>query len=348
MIREELEKLLDDGAFAGCVCGTCTSEGGKERYVLGCRSAVPLQKPMTDDTLFDMASVTKVLGPAMIAVLLHHSGELDFSLRLGDVIADPGNFGDATILSLLTHSAGFLPELPLWRTAADYDDLIHQILYSQPQYQTEHDVIYSCLGFIILGYILEKLTGEDLEMLGRSLLWDRLGMRNTSYSPSPSSRFAATERKSPGSDECWCGVVHDENARFMLPRHSGNAGIFSDLGDMLRFSMFILRELRSPSMLTAEEVRLLSSDLTPFAGLSRSLGFMVNRRGYESNGGKVSGPESFGHTGFTGTSLWISPHLDTAVVLLSNRIHPSRDNMLLRQRLGSFHDAAFREMEARR
>lgn len=348
MINGILGKLLEEGAFTGCAAGLATSEGVAEECILGLRERIPYEKPMTHDTLFDMASVSKILGPAMIALVLHNRHELGFSLRIGSVIPDSGSYSEATILDLLRHSAGFLPELPLWKEAEDPDDMFRRILSSPMQYRPGESAIYSCLGYILLGHILEMITGETLERLASELVWKPIGMDATTYHPSPERAFAATERKAPDTDECWCGIVHDENARFLFPHESGNAGVFSTLQNMLSFSVFILRELREPSFFTPEEMRMLSSDLTPFAPISRSVGFMVNQRGYSQNAGTEAGSDSFGHTGFTGTSIWFSPELDAAAVLLANRIHPSRDNMILRQRLGAFHDAAFSEIRSMR
>ena len=336
-----LDALFSDGAFPGCACAVVDSSGIIEKAILGYREIVPEKKEMTEDTLFDMASISKILGPAMVALALHHENYLDFDLRIKDVISKAGNFGEVTVFQLLTHSAGFLPELPLWRYSENADDFFSRILNSEMQFLPGTSVIYSCLGYIILGHLLEIITGKPLGELASSLVWNRIGMRSTTYHPDLSSPIAATERIHPDGEACWCGVVHDENARFLLPGQSGNAGVFSTLSDISRFVIFLLREMKSPSFFTAEEVRLFSTDQTPFAPFSRSVGFMVNARGYSCNGGVVSGKNSFGHTGFTGTSIWISPDLDAGVILLSNRVHPTRENKLLREKLGTFHDSVF-------
>lgn len=340
-IKSFLDNLIENKTVPGACAAVITHDDVLASYTGGCRSLIPQAKPMETDTLFDMASLTKILSPTMIALRMHHLKALTFEEKISDFFSESGPYADMNIKNLLTHSAGFMAEAPLWKICKDNSEIVKTIFSFAPAYAPGKDVVYSCLGFIILGKILEKAGSASLEELAKKLLWERIGMKDTTYFPDKESSFASTELKENSSFECWTGTVHDENARFILPGCSGNAGVFSSLNDMITFCRMILMEIKEPCLFTKEETMFLNEDLTPWAATSRGLGFMVNVRGFSDIAGKNASYSSFGHTGFTGTSIWLDPEKDRAAILLSNRVHPSRGNTWLLNERKNFHDIAF-------
>lgn len=343
MIRAFLERQVRNGVFPGCAYAIVSKDSILEEGVIGSRTVTPDLQPMKRMVHFDMASLSKILGPTMIALRLKKMGELDFSIKVGDVLSYAGNYGDVTINNLLLHTGGFLPELPLWKDNLDKKDFILRILDSPIQYKQGTDCVYSCLGYIVLGEVLETITKCSLDHLSKELVWKPLGMNETTYNPSPDLLFAPTEYKNYCNGDCWNGIVHDENARSILPSCSGNAGVFSTIGDMAVFAKWILIEMNTPNLLLKEDVESFEKDLTPFSKVSRTYGFLSGHRGTEYVKGSVAGKKSIGHTGFTGTSLWIDGEKGIAAVLLTNRVHPTRNNVKWRFMLPSFHDLVFRE-----
>ena len=337
-----------NGVFPGCAYAIISGDTIFEEGIIVNRSITPCTKPMEMNVHFDMASLSKILGPTMIALRLKKLGELDFSKKIGDVLSYSGNYGDVTIENLLLHAGGFLPELPLWKDCLDKKDFIMHFLDSTIQYKQGTDCLYSCLGYIVLGEVLETMTKSSLDKLSKELVWEPLGMYETTYSPSQNLLFASTEYKNYIDGECWNGIVHDENARFLLPFCSGNAGVFSTIGDMTLFARWILREMNAPALLLKEDIESLFKDLTPFAKVSRTYGFLSGHRGIEYVKGSVAGHKSIGHTGFTGTSLWIDGGKKAAVILLTNRVHPTRNNVEWRTMLPSFHILVFKEYGEKR
>ena len=343
MIRTYLEKQVSNGVFPGCSYAVLSRERLIESGVIGNRRVVPSILPMEKNTLFDMASLSKILGPTMIALRLKKLGDIVFSTTIGDVLSYSGHYSDVTIYNLLLHSGGFLPELPLWKDSIDKNDFIRRILDSPIQYRQGTDCLYSCLGYIILGEMLEHITSATLDELAKELVWKPVGMLDTTYNPAPNLLFAPTEYKNYKNGECWCGIVHDENARFLRPNCSGNAGVFSTICDVTMFVQWLMEEIKEPNLLLDEDLQQLEKDLTPYASVSRTIGFLSGNRGTNYVKGCIAGKKSFGHTGFTGTYIWIDTEKDVGAILLTNRVHPTRTNIEWRSMLPKFHDIVFNE-----
>ena len=187
-------------------------------------------------------------------------------------------------------------------------------------------VLYSDLNYILLGYLMEDLYGESLARAFRSQVAGPLGMPDAQYGPVEASRAAATERD-PDTGHIWRGVVHDENAR-AAGGVAGHAGLFGTVDDLLRFGQMFLDEGRTATGETYVSPAVLRAWIAPRTrpedGEIRAYGFQ-NPHPLSSAGDFLS-PQAVGHTGFTGTSLWIDPAYDVVLVLLTNRVHPSRAN----------------------
>lgn len=292
----------------------------------------------TDTTLFDMASLSKILGPTMIALRFLEEGRF----RLYDTVADffpdaPADKKDITILQLMTHTGGFPAHFFLSDYTSDPADAARVILDHPLAQAPGGDPIYSCMGYILLGKILEKITGLPLDELAEKYVFFPLGMRNTGYHPA--GNCAPTELD-PATGKCLQGVVHDENARF-LKGISANAGVFSTIDDMITFVKMLAldgKDYLSPATLSAALI-----NRTPNSkGEFRGLGFNLAGSPRSFLGDLVS-PRAYGHTGFTGTSIAIDPETRLWMVLLTNRVCPTRTNLKLSRIRCLAHNAAAAE-----
>ena len=297
----------------------------------------------TEQTLFDMASLSKILGPTMIAFRFLEEG----ALRLYDTVEvffpdSPADKKDITVLQLMTHTGGFPAHFFLSDHTKDPAEAARVILNHPLAQAPGGDPIYSCMGYILLGKILEQISGMPLDRLAESYVFGPLGMGSTGYHPA--GHCAPTERD-PETGSLLQGIVHDENARF-LEGISANAGVFSNIEDMIIFAKMLACGGRQPDAsqyLSPATMHAALINRTPNStGEFRGLGF--NLAGSPRNFlGDLMSPRAFGHTGFTGTSLAIDPETGLWMVLLTNRVCPTRDNLKLTRIRALAHNAAAAE-----
>ena len=277
-----------------------------------------------EQTRYDMASITKPLVVGMLALRAMERGKLCLWDKLSAFIDAPADKRDITIAQILTHTAGFPTGLHLW-SMAQTPEHSTELLLAAPLIAPPGTVVqYCCAGYILLGQLLECLYGVSLAELAMQEVFWPLQMRNTSYLPT-GGNIAATEMQDEG--RCLCGVVHDENARF-LGGAAGNAGVFSTMDDLALFVQMLAAEGALPDgsrYLCPAAVRLAMENHTPGMGQGRGLGFYLP--GYD-NGytGDLFPKASVGHTGFTGTSFTYDPTTGLYLIFLSNRICPSRES----------------------
>ena len=339
-LQDFLDGLVSGHACPGVVASVCDPERTLFAHVAGDKQLVPERSPMHASTLFDLASVTKVVSTTMVAAKLCDEGLLWYDRPLRYYLPKPGNYGDVSILQLLTHSGGFISENHLDQHIKAPDEALDYILRSPPIALPGTLYEYSCFGFIVLGKILELVCKDSLDSIASKLVFLPLKMHSTMYNPLAShadpKNIAATE-VAKCTDNVLVGSVHDENARF-LGGVAGNAGVFSTLEDMLKLCTMILRDGASDTgkFLSHERIQEFSKDFTPTLEVGRSIGFSLGGRG-----GTPAEVGTYGHTGFTGTSIWINPKHELAAILLTNRVHPSRDNQLLLPLRKTFHNLAF-------
>lgn len=297
----------------------------------------------SEHTIFDMASVSKILSPTMIAFRFLEDGLLRLYDCVGDFFPDaPEDKKGITIVQLLSHTGGFADHFYLSDCARDPADAARAILNQPLKQAPGADPIYSCMGYILLGKILEQVGSAPLDILAHKYVFEPLGMDHTGYHPT--GDIAPTETD-PATGMPLQGIVHDENARF-LGGISANAGVFSDLNDMIIFTKMLACGGRrdgaapylSPAMLRAALI-----NRTPGSkGEFRGLGF--NLAGSPRNFlGDLMSPRAFGHTGFTGTSIAVDPDTGLWVVLLTNRVCPTRANTRLVRMRSLVHNAAAAE-----
>ena len=309
--------------------------------VIGNVSYSPGSAPVTEYTLFDMASVTKILSTTMCALKYIDEGKLSLSNKLSDFFDNiPEEKGNIDILKLMTHSSGLPAWLPLYTLCDSPSDVTRTILDCQLSYKPGEGAEYSCMGFILLGKILEIISKTRLDLLAKQLVFDSFGMKNTGYRPVDESQvdelIAYTElvnKNGPTPP----GRVHDENARFQNGI-SGNAGVFSNITDMTKFCSELASEKGG---LSPELFETALINYTPGTGENRGLGFQLSSPELTFMGNECK-DRAYGHNGFTGTSFLIDKSSGFYMVLLTNRVHPTREDSRFYPVRRQIHDEAFR------
>ncbi|NKQ59102.1 serine hydrolase [Amycolatopsis sp. K13G38] len=284
------------------------------------------QVPMRVDTIFDMASITKLF--TSIAVLqLVERGQVDLDASVARYLPEFGK-PDVTVKQLLTHTSGLAadPQPPLWQGYPDVPSRRAAVLDSPLVNRPGSTYVYSDINLMALGFLVERVAGEPLDAVVRDRITAPLGMTDTGFNPSAAKldRIAATEYQADPPRGLVRGQVHDENA-WALGGVSGHAGIFSTAHDMAVLGQTVLNRgsYRDARILRPETVRRMLTDHNEaFPGEAHGLGFELNRKFYM---GALSSPVTAGHTGFTGTSLVIDPRSRSIAVLLTNRVHPTRN-----------------------
>jgi CubicO group peptidase (beta-lactamase class C family) len=322
-----LDRALVDSAFPGAIGVVGTRDGALSSYVVG-RIDWPADAPPPDErTLWDLASLTKVIGmtTAMMQLVEQDRVELDAPVvRYLPEFAGEGK-ERVTIRHLLTHSSGLPSWRPLYKEATTADTGIAIVLATPLDTVPGARMVYSDLGAILLGKVVERVSGEPLDSYLARHVFGPLGMTSTMYRPDPSLR----DRIAPTEFDPWRqrhirGEVHDENA-FMLGGVSGHAGLFSTAADLTRFARMMLAggTLDGVRILRASTIAQFTAVQDP--GLShRALGWETPSG--QNSAGHALSARAFGHTGFTGTSLWMDPERGAFVLLLTNRVNPSRQN----------------------
>ncbi|MCX8156188.1 MAG: beta-lactamase family protein [Verrucomicrobiae bacterium] len=295
----------------------------------GQRAVTPAPEPMTTNTIFDAASLTKVLATAPAILWLVEQGKIGLddpvSKHLPEFVGEDREA--ITVRLLLTHYSG-LPSGLTRRDFNGYAGAIAQAVSERPNPAPGTTFRYSDVNFILLGEIVRRVSGQSLADFAREKFYEPLGMRQTRFLPPDDWRanIAPTERV---GGTVLRGVVHDPTARRM-GGVAGHAGLFTTVADTARFCRMMLNEgeLEGRRVLKAETVKLMVSVQSPPGGSARrGLGWDIDSP-YAGPRGKVLPLGSYGHTGWTGTSLWIDPFSKTFVLLYTNRNHPSGGNVV--------------------
>ena len=378
-----IRRFVDAGRIPGAVCAVGSSTGALPPFAYGVAGWEPVQAAARPDTIYDCASLTKVVVTATLALRFVEAGLLHLDepvcRHVPEFVEGAGGSAGAgaspttgrspgsgtnsapdagpgsgarpepaqdlsaararvTVRHLLTHTSGLPAWRPLYEAGTGRAPVLSALCATPLERPPGTAVRYSCLGFILLGEILTRLGGAGLDQLAAEMVFGPLGMADSMYCPPPAllPRIAPTERV---DGRVLHGVVHDENAR-ALEGVSGNAGLFSTAGDLARFAQMLLsRGGNGPRLLSARAVAAATRCYTEsLGGERRGLGWLLKG---EAGGpaGDLFGPASFGHTGFTGTSIWIDPEADLFAVLLTNRVHPTRANDAHLELRPRFHNA---------
>ncbi len=345
------DAIINNSIKAGEVPGAVLAvvRDGKMVYLkaYGNKSVLPEVKKMDVNTVFDMASVSKSIGTTLSFMQLIEQGKV----RLTDNVANyiPGFKGyidpetgkeiEIRVVDLLTHSSGLPPYAPADELVKRYGSpnpagLMEYISTCKRDFKPTTKFQYSCLNFITLQNILQNVTGVTLAEYAKKNVFDVLGLKHTMYNPTGKTleMCAPTEKQKDGS--VLCGKVHDPLARLMNDGNSGNAGVFSNAEDLAIIAAALMNggSYNGKRILGKLTVDTMTRVPEQVKSLGRSLGW-DNYSPYASNNGNLFHPEkTFGHTGYTGTSLIIDPTAKISVILLTNRVHPEDKGSVVRLR----------------
>lgn len=353
------------------------------RKAFGNRSLVPTVEPMTVDTIFDVASLTKPVATATSIMILVEQGKLRLNDTIGKFIPDIDDpeARKVTILQLLTHTSGYRPDFDLGEKWTGREGMLAALKKEKLRNPPGTRFVYSDIGFIVLGEIVKRI--EDVYLLSfsstnlfvplqasKTTFWQALqdGLRKQGWSKQANDRLLLTaptenirgqssylgakyEGDEKTGNEILRGQVHDPTS-FRMGGVAGHAGLFSTADDLARYAQMLLNggTLDGKRILSAQTVaRMMQPHVVSEDGSTRGLGWDMNTS-FSSNRGELFPLGSFGHTGFTGTSLWIDPTSETFVVFLSNRVHPDGkgDVVATRARVATIAASAIEDMPVER
>jgi CubicO group peptidase (beta-lactamase class C family) len=346
--REILARAVADEAFPGAACGVWLNGSVVALDSVGAFTYDAGAPAVTPATVYDLASLTKVIATTSIAMLLYDRGVLDLDMRLGDilpgfVISDQHGTGRirVTVRSLLAHSSGLPGYGQLFAAHSTPEGVLRGALQMPLEAAPGTRAEYSDIGFILLGKALEVLSGDILSRVFTREIATPLGLASTRFCPPREwhSEIPPTEHDFWYRNRVIQGEVQDENC-YALGGAAGHAGLFSNALDVLKFAECILAEGRTPGgaqLFKPGTVHLFVTRQTQPAGTTRALGW--DTPGESSSSGRFFQPGSIGHLGYAGTSLWIDPARRLAVVLLTNRTWPDRQSKAIQAVRPAFHDA---------
>lgn len=391
---ERLQHAIHEGYTGGVFPGAVIYyQSGTHEFssVIGNAEITPEARPMQWDTMFDIASLTKVVATVPAVLRSIQMGKFE----IGDKIAgffpewNDENVGFArqpvTVLHLLTHTSGLPGWRPLYLRCKGPETYLDAICHEPLEYEPGSRVVYSDLGFMLLGFILERVWGKSLNVVCKEIVFEGLNMAHTDYNPAAGrGSFAATEhgnrceygmahtyakRVAEGElssrafavtskdverflwrQEVTCGQVNDGNAYYGLQGMSGHAGLFSTVEDLQHYARAWLdnRDCHGQIFIRDDLYRLATVNQTLSRNIARTAGFEAVPETSESasqpcSAGQDAPVHAFGHTGFTGTSLWVDPASQSFVIALTNRTHPQVKEGIVEWRR-VFHTAAFAEL----
>lgn len=342
MLKESISRLIENSiaekVFPGAVAHILMDNRVLYHKAFGFRCVKPKRLPMLQTTLFDLASLTKPIVVGTLCMQLVESGALSLNTPAAKYLP-AFKHANVTLAHLLTHTSGLPAWLPLYLRAPSRESIISYLAEVALESQPGEKAVYSCLGYIVLGKLLERVTGQSLDTLAQRRIFAPLGMASTRFNPPQAWRedCAATEDSNSFERRMvhyerydWregviIGQVHDENAHF-LGGVSGNAGLFSTSTDLGKFCSALMANggavLRPESLQTLRQV-------ASAAGERRCIGWAVTDDG------------CLYHTGFTGTSIRICLKRKLAAILLTNRVHPDADRRGIIEFRKMFHSLIF-------
>jgi CubicO group peptidase (beta-lactamase class C family) len=339
--RRIIEDAVDAGEIPGAVAvagGTRTwqtlTATGVRRYASGANDP----PAVTPDTVYDLASLTKVVATLPAILKLIAARELTLDDPVKRFFSNAGWFqtptiADATVRQLLTHTSGLPAWKPLFALTSTRETALANVLQSALEHPPGQ-YVYSDLGFILLGALVERVSGLRQDVFVAREIFEPLGMNDTRYGPVSGVPVAATENCG-WRNRLLEGEVHDENG-YVMSGVAGHAGLFGTADDLARYAHAWLTF--DPRLGSEDLLRRAVDVHVEQEGIRRALGWMLQGQG--ASAGAVASSRAFGHTGFTGTSLWCDPEQEWFAVLLTNRVHPSRTRGHAIQGLRSaFHEA---------
>lgn len=346
-----LLEAIASGVFPGAVVLVARKGLVAWHRAFGHAQVIPQMRPMTPETIFDLASLTKVIGTLPGALHLWQTGTYTLETHVDAILPECAGLphGQVTIRQLLSHTAGFASWRALYLTAHKREDVLSTILQIPLQHAPGTIVEYSDLGIVLLGFVMERVANARLDAFLSQDVFRPLQLNETIFTPPKTlwARCAATEAghayerqkvadargRKPDRVEVVCGEVHDGNAYYAMEGVAAHAGLFSTAWEVATVALQWIRPSAFlPEQLIAEATRRQTGTAH---GTPRGLGWILH---HPEAFFAALGPRSFGHTGFTGTSVAIDPDADLLVILLTNRVHPKADNTLILEFRRRFHE----------
>ncbi len=327
-----LDALLKDAVEKGQAPGAVLLVGHNEVFIYrkayGYRSLDPSKEPMTVDTIFDMASLTKVMATTSCVMRLVQLGQVKLNDPVAKYIPEFAQNGkdDVTVRQLLTHYSGLRPDLDLKQYWSGLEEGYKRANAEKLINPPGSVFVYSDINFVVLGELVQRVAGMPLDQYSQTYIFGPLGMTSTRFLPPADwkPRIAPTERDER-SGQMLRGVVHDPTAR-QMGGVAGDAGLFSTADDVAKFAQALLNggaPVFSPWIVE----KMTTPQQPPNMTDVRGLGWDIDSP-FSSNRGDLLPVGSFGHTGFTGTSLWIDPTTNTYIILLTNAVHIKQGNVI--------------------
>ncbi len=333
---------ISDSAFPGAQLSIVKDGSIVINKSYGRQTYDPNSPSIVNETMFDLASLTKVIATTSAIMRLYEEEKVHLDDLVVNFIPEFKNHGKEkiTIRNLLLHNGGLPPFKRLYLTCKSPKEVLDSVYQTEIIYKPGDSSIYSDFDFIVLGKIVERVTGITLDKYVDSVFFKPLGMTSTTFNPSTTimSKIAPTEYDSIFRKRLIQGEVHDENA-YALGGVSGHAGLFSTASDLAIFMQMIMNggSYGGTRYLKSETIKLFTTRQTKKS--TRALGWDTKTVNGYSSAGSLFGENSFGHTGFTGTSIWVEPDKKIFVILLTNRVYPTRDNQKIIKIRPIVHDA---------
>jgi len=309
----EIQRLVDQKIIPGASYAVMRGDQLEQSQV-GVAQLQPEVKPLWPHAVYDLASVTKVVGTTTVALQLMQRGTLDINRPVHDYLPEFTN-RQVTVLNLMTHTSGISGYIQNRNAlpAADLLAAIQKLPISAAN--LNHRVVYTDLGLILTGMIIEKLVGQSIQAAVTDRVIRPLGLPDATFNPVAAQAVPTTYSPQAGLLQ---GIVHDPKGR-ILGEHCGSAGLFASVDDLVQFSKFMLGQVTQPTVLAPATITSLYRDWTPNQRLRRSFGWNLWHAGADHE------PIIF-HTGYTGTLLMLDRESQSALIFLSNRVHPVAHN----------------------
>jgi CubicO group peptidase (beta-lactamase class C family) len=349
-----LERAIRAGLVPGAVAVWGRPDGQRQKAVVGDAALVPVRRRLSEDAWFDLASLTKPLVTTTLTLIALRDPGLGLSTTVGEVLdrARPGPLAEVTLQQLLTHTSGLPAWAPVFTWSENSPEIRSRLLEMTPEFRPGARVTYSCLGFLVLAEVVIELLQRPLDVAFREHVLTPLGLDDEAgFHPNPDKRpivagalTAAAERPLLAEHNLdpdliptiTIGQPDDGNAR-SLGGVGGNSGLFGTVNGVLVLASQYLAD--SSRLLTTSEIEMATTCHTAGGEQHRGLGWQIANSPGCSAGTGLS-PSSFGHVGFTGTSVWIDPARDAVYILLSHRNHPTHRNLDIHPLRRRFHQLA--------
>jgi len=346
-VDKVINKAIEDKSFPGAV--VLVWKDGKTIYekAFGNYTYDSLSPKVKTNTLFDLASLTKVVATTTAAMICYDRKLFSLDDKVVKYIPEFSVNGKEyiTLKNLLIHNSG----LPAWKKFygrdLKYDDVINEIYSSELEYKTGEKTVYSDLGIITLGKIIEKVSGKSLDVFCKDEIFIPLKMESTFYNPDDSLKklCAPTETDNYWRMKTLQGEVHDETSA-MLNGVAGHAGLFSTADDLAKLMSVLLSKGKIDQKIFIQQstIELFTKRVSEES--TRAIGWDT-KSDLGSSAGKYFSKNSFGHTGYTGTSIWADPDRNLFVVFLTNRVYPTRENTKIQKVRPQLHNAVIKRIE---